>query len=356
MAAGRMHCLARTPPPVGRASASRTCPRTPRCPGPGSESIPSGAEASTSPRTPSPVGRRALPQTPPRPSTRGAKAQLSTPTPCPRGRRVALESEIDAAVRERCLLSLQLALSRGHPCPGAHHISEAVSRGHCGALELLLEAGSEGLDEECRGQRPLQTACDRSACQGDDGYRLAEALLRHGADPACGDVSHTPLHEACRRGNAQMVLLLLQHRADPSAPSPGGHSPLHAACQGAPVLDPALHPKMVDVLLLHGARPLAADDFGLPPRAYAAEGGLYQKLGRAERWWTRRSLRSVCRATADWPGLAPPERGPERLLHGVVTLSGVLGAVLDLVSHEAAPGTRCWQHQRGPFLQWAPFC
>jgi len=348
MAAGRMHCLARTPPPVGRASASRTCPRTPRRPGPGSESIASGAEASTSPRTPSPVGRRALPQTPPRPSTRGAKAQLSTPTPCPRGRRVALESEIDAAVRERCLLSLQLALSRGHPCPGAHHISEAVSRGHCGALELLLEAGSEGLDEECDGQRPLQRACDMSMCEGDAGYRLAQALLRHGADPACGGTSHRspPLHEACTRGSTPIVQLLLQHGANPCAPSPGGHSPLHAACQGAPVMPSPLHLRIVDILLLHGGRPLAADAFGLPPRAYAAEGGLRQKLGRAERWWTQRSLGSVCRATAPWLGLAPPDRGPEQLLHGVVTLSGVMEAILDLVSDEAAPGARRGQHQR----------
>lgn len=268
-----------------------------------------------------------------------AKEQLVTPPSCPgvRDRRITLKSEIDAAVRERCAPSLRLVLRRIHCCDGVHLISEAVRRCHCGALELLLEVGTEGLDETCEGQKPLHRACDMSICDGDAGYRLAELLLKHGADPACGGISHVhpPLHEASMRGNAPLVRLLLQHRADPSAPSPSGHSPLHAACQGATACS-SLHLEMVDLLLLHGGNPLAADASGLSPRAYTAEGGLCQKLGRAERWWTKRHLSLVCRDMAAWAGAAPPDRGPERLLHGVFTMPGVMEAVLALVCGVAA--------------------
>lgn len=343
---------ARTPSPVGRrnAPAPQTPPRAPRRLGlgPGLESLASKAKAPLSPRTPSPEGRRAAPQTPPRPHGRPglglqnitpeARAQLATPPSCPGRRRVALASEIDGAFRERCVPRLKLVLQRGHCCAGMHPISEAVRRGHSGALELLLEAGSEGIDETCGGQRPLQRACDMCMCEGDAGYRMAEVLLRHGADLACRGAPHgdPPLHEASTRGSVAVVRLLLQHGADPCAPSPSGRSPLHAACQGAASNASSLHLRTVDLLLLRGGRPLAADAFGLPPRAYAADGGLCRKLSRAERWWTEQSLRSVCRATAARPGFAPPDRGPERLLHGLVTMSEVLEAVLIMVCGVAA--------------------
>lgn len=330
---------ARTPSPAGRrdAPAPQTPPRAPSRPGPGTAPLP--------PRTPSPVGRRAAPQTSPRPGlqniTPEARAQLATPPSEIGGtlrRRVALAFEIDEALRERCAPSLKLALQRGHCCAGMHPISEAVRRGHSGALELLLEAGSEGLDETCGGQKPLQRACDMSMCDGDVGYKMAEVLLRHGADLACRGAPHgdPPLHEASTRGSVAVVRLLLQHGADPCAPSPSGRSPLHAACQGAASNASSLHLRTVDLLLLRGGRPLAADAFGLPPRAYAADGGLCRKLSRAERWWTEQSLRSVCRATAARPGFAPPDRGPERLLHGLVTMSEVLEAVLIMVCGVAA--------------------
>jgi hypothetical protein len=254
-------------------------------------------------------------------------------------------AEIAAAVRERSAPDLKLALHHGHCCAGTHWcggshlVFEAVRRGHCGALGVLLEAGSQGVDEECGGQRPLQKACEMSMYEGDAGYKLAEVLLQRGADPACGGAScgGPPLHEASMRGNAAVIQLLLEHGADPCALSMDGHyTPLHAACQGAPLIASPLHLRAVDVLLLHGACPLAADALGLPPLAYAAEGGLRLKLSRAERWWTKRCLSLACRATAAPLEWDPPGGGPERILHGVLTMPEVTEAILVLVCGAAA--------------------
>merc|ERR1740138_570350 len=103
---------------------------------------------------PTPWPQCAAQQTPPRLSTRPgpgcitpeAKAQLTTPPLAPGKRKVALESEIAAAVRERSAPNLKLALHHGHWCGGSHLVFEAVRRGHCGALGVLLEAGSQGVD------------------------------------------------------------------------------------------------------------------------------------------------------------------------------------------------------------------
>merc|ERR1740138_1344525 len=89
---------------------------------------------------PTPWPQCAAQQTPPRLSTRPgpdcitpeAKAQLTTPPLAPGKRKVALESEIAAAVRERSAPNLKLALHHGHCCAGthwcggAHHVFEAV--------------------------------------------------------------------------------------------------------------------------------------------------------------------------------------------------------------------------------------
>ncbi|CAK0834517.1 unnamed protein product [Prorocentrum cordatum] len=354
----------RTPSPLGRRAVLQTPPRAPGCFGHCPQGPQCRAKAQGLPRSPSP--RRAAPRSPPRTAraapralsrtrsspepgyaTPVAKAELTTPPPAPLAPCAALKAEIAAAVRERSALDLKLALHRGHCCAGtqwcreAHHVSEAVRRGHCGTLEVLLEAGSEDVNEECGGRTPLQRACEASMFDGDAGHRMAELLLRRGADP-CGrggaPCGGPPLHEASARGSLAVVRLLLRHGADPCAPGAGGLAPLHAACQGAPAFASPLHLRAAEALLRGGACPVAGDALELSPLAYAAEGGLRRKLSRAERWWTRRSLALACRATVAPRESDPPDSGPGRLLHGVLAVPDVTEAVLALVCGAAALG------------------
>ncbi|CAK0884846.1 unnamed protein product [Prorocentrum cordatum] len=83
--------------------------------------------------------------------------------------------------------------------------------------------------------------------------------------------------------------------------------------------------QMVDLLLRHGASPLAADALGgNTPRTYAQEEGLRQKLARAEAWWTRRSVALACRAAG--PRGAAALGG---LLWGAVVPEAVEEVILD---------------------------
>jgi ankyrin repeat protein len=218
-----------------------------------------------------------------------------------------------------------MVLQRGHCCPGRHLIFEAVKRGNRGALELLLEEGSEGVDETCMGRRPLQKAIEMCLCTGDGGYQLAELLLQKGADPTCARVlqGDSPLRDAGRRGNTAAVQLLLDYGADPNTASKNGHTTLHTVCMDAPVYPSRAHLQVVDLLLRHGASPVAADALGGNlPRTYAQEEGLRQKLARAETWWTRRSLALSCRSVASGA------QGPGGLLQGATMPDVIVEAIL----------------------------
>mmetsp|Transcript_96357 Transcript_96357/g.272525 ORF Transcript_96357/g.272525 Transcript_96357/m.272525 type:complete len:215 (+) Transcript_96357:76-720(+) len=87
-------------------------------------------------------------------------------------------------------------------------------------------------------------------------------LLRAGENPnVCDDFGLTALHGACKKGHAQVVLLLLQHKVDVNAKANialHGVTPLHYACKYG-------HAEVAEMLLAGGADPRIMTDEGRMP-------------------------------------------------------------------------------------------
>ena len=111
-------------------------------------------------------------------------------------------------------------------------------------VRLLLEAGDSPNNDYAIAlySGPLHYACQ-------NGYlKLAELLLRYGADPNMEDADmHTPLHFAARNNQLDCAALLIKHGAIVDAPDIAGWTPLRGAilCQ---------HENMAALLQKHGAR------------------------------------------------------------------------------------------------------
>ncbi|XP_049416499.1 ankyrin repeat and SOCS box protein 16 isoform X2 [Epinephelus fuscoguttatus] len=203
----------------------------------------------------------------------------------------------------------------------------AASRGHAGCVEELLFRGAEvnadpggktALHDACMGSHavcvqlllshgadPDMRAEDGSAplhlCTSAQSFQCAELLIEGGADVSVRmkESRVTPLHVAARRGLEEHVELLLSHGADVLATNQEGETPLNAACSGAEKpseagrylcvvqrllgagADPRtagrkqhtpLHnacancsPRIVDILLQHGAKADVANCAGYTP-------------------------------------------------------------------------------------------
>jgi len=225
-----------------------------------------------------------------------ARRSIVTPPSGPAMAQQRMRDEVHMAL-ERCDVSmLKLALLRGHGtgmCQHDHSVYEATRRQHFAALKFLLEQGSQDMDEPCCGHRPLHLAIQACMTEGDTGFKMSQLLLQCGAVPDIreGDdrLLDIPLHDAAKRGSVAAATLLLAHRADANISDANGHTPLHAACQTAWHVT-RWHMETVDLLLRNGANPLQQDAVGFPPRRYARDGRLKEKLARAERWWGRRNL------------------------------------------------------------------
>ncbi|KAK1878171.1 Ankyrin repeat and SOCS box protein 16 [Dissostichus eleginoides] len=208
--------------------------------------------------------------------------------------------------------ALRLAASRGHSgCVeellfrgaevnadpgGSTALHDASVGGHDLCVQLLLSHGADPEVLAADGSAPLHLSCTST-----QSLRCAELLIEGGAEVSVrlGGARITPLHLAARRGLEQHVELLLSTGADVLATNQEGETPLNAACSGAERpseagrylrvvqkllaagADPRtagrkqhtpLHnacanctPRIVDVLLLHGARPDVANCAGYTP-------------------------------------------------------------------------------------------
>uniref|UniRef100_A0A3Q3XGA2 SOCS box domain-containing protein n=1 Tax=Mola mola TaxID=94237 RepID=A0A3Q3XGA2_MOLML len=213
--------------------------------------------------------------------------------------------------RVKLTSALRLAAGRGHAgCveellfrdaevnadPGGNTaLHDACMGGHAACVQLLL----------CHGAEPEVLAADGGAplhlCTSAQSFRCAALLLDAGADvnARMRESRLTPLHVAARRGLEEHVALFLRHGADVLATSREGETPLNAACCGAErpseagrylrviqkLLDAGadprtagrkqhtpLHnacancsPRIVEVLLQHGAKADAANCAGYTP-------------------------------------------------------------------------------------------
>jgi len=139
------------------------------------------------------------------------------------------------------------------------------------------------------GFQPLGLACFFGHIEA------AECLLKAGAQinsPSNNPLLAAPIQSAVAAGHLEMVLMLLEHGADPNVREQGGFTPLHAAAQNGDI-------DMIHILLLHGANPEAKSDDGKTPLDLAAQGG-YAGAEKLLREGITRQLR-VTRGTSSEP-------------------------------------------------------
>ena len=91
-------------------------------------------------------------------------------------------------------------------------------------------------------------------------------MIERGADVNKASTWGTPIHEAAKRGNAEIVGLLLEQGADPSVTASKGMTPLHSAAEGGSV-------EATQYLLDHGADVNALTTLEQPPIHYARLNG-----------------------------------------------------------------------------------
>lgn len=142
-------------------------------------------------------------------------------------------------------------------------------------VTLLLEEGAAvGV-----GHSPLCNAAgryvDRAERSADAGTRVAELLIRRGADVNTfrGPEAQTPLHMAARRGNVGIAQALLNAGAALEARDKKGETPLRRAVNCG-------HPEIVSLLLADGADVNARDKKGRTPLQAARRADMISLLRR----------------------------------------------------------------------------
>ncbi|HXI53257.1 MAG TPA: ankyrin repeat domain-containing protein, partial [Candidatus Saccharimonadales bacterium] len=107
-------------------------------------------------------------------------------------------------------------------------------------VDRLLKAGAELNAQDASGATALNYAALLSRTE------TVRTLLDAGADPNLAGRNSTPLGAATRSGGADIIALLLGHKADPNQPEPGFTLPLLSAVGNSDV-------KAIQLLLDHGA-------------------------------------------------------------------------------------------------------
>mmetsp|Transcript_27950 Transcript_27950/g.65185 ORF Transcript_27950/g.65185 Transcript_27950/m.65185 type:complete len:336 (-) Transcript_27950:250-1257(-) len=241
--------------------------------------------------------------------TSAASSSLSTPSkimtvstplrPCSWQKAKEMQDDIKTAIEEQSVPLLRLALQHRHPCPGEHALHEAVRQAHAPAVRLLLQGRAEPnsrclcLERGC--EFPLQLAASSTGfLRNSDRLQVVELLLKAGARPGPrrGDAeANTPLHDAARRGDRDLALLLLRHSADPNAVNGFGEAPLQLALhpRGDFVPDVASQ-ALVETLLQSGACPWTVCEPGLPPATCSIDLEMQALLAKWSAWWRCRML------------------------------------------------------------------
>ena len=166
----------------------------------------------------------------------------------------------------------------------------AVQYDHVASLEALLRHGAAVNGYIIEGESLLQFAVKFGSAAA------VKLLLAHGANANLQDQwSYTPLFDACMVGNLDKAQILLNHGADPNKVCIKGRTALHVAVRGTEaeidgrcslvetllrfgshinatdernqtplhrIPDLALHSRMIDLLLQHGADPEIKDTYG----------------------------------------------------------------------------------------------
>lgn len=127
-------------------------------------------------------------------------------------------AEVNMRMRESRLTPLHVAARRG--------LEEHV--------DLFLRYGADVLATSQEGETPLNAACSSAERPSHAGryLRVIQKLLDAGADPTtAGRKQHTPLHNACSNCSPRIVDVLLQHGARADVTNCAGYTPMDCLLQ-----------------------------------------------------------------------------------------------------------------------------
>merc|ERR1712137_235268 len=147
-----------------------------------------------------------------------------------------MQDDVNSAIGEQSAQWLSATLRQFHPCATEKHaIHEAVRQAHVPALRMLLESRADPnvrcpcLERGC--EFPLQLAVSSATFfNSADRLQAIDLLLRAGVQTNLHRYdaeANTPLHDASRRGDLEVVKKLLRHSANPNAKNSLGETPLH---------------------------------------------------------------------------------------------------------------------------------
>jgi len=165
----------------------------------------------------------------------------------------------------------------------ALNIFEAAATGRTNSIIRILARDPQLVNAYSDdGFQPLGLACFFG------NYETAQYLINAGArlnSPSQNRMRATPLHSAAAGGQAKLVMMLLEHGADPNALQAGGLTPLHTAAQKGDV-------ESIRALLFHGADAdikssdsKSALDYAIEHKNSKAVGLLKEKITKRLRSW-----------------------------------------------------------------------
>ena len=147
---------------------------------------------------------------------------------------------------------------------GSLNIFEASARGKTDQIIRYLARNPELVNAYAEdGFQPLGLACFFGH------YETAEYLIKAGASinsSSNNSLKAAPIQSAAAAGHVKIVMLLLNHRADPNVREQGGYTPLHAAAQNGDL-------QMIRSLLFNGANLSIRGKDGKLPVDLAIEAG-----------------------------------------------------------------------------------
>jgi len=179
---------------------------------------------------------------------------------------------------------------RHHVYAGDTALHVAAAAHHRDLAEALVARGAAVRARNRRGAEPLHYAADGGPSEERDSEeqrRVISYLIEAGADPNAMDKSGVaPLHRAVRNRASAAVEVLISSGADPRRRNRSGSTPLHLAVQNTGKANSGSEAakdeqrRIILLLLDHGANPTDSDAHGKTVLAAASSEWIREVLGQ----------------------------------------------------------------------------